>query len=190
MLFHIWANPLSAGEDDAVYYYPLRVMVGEQLGQGRLPLANPTEATGVPLMADPQSAVMYPPTWLFAAMGGRLAYSLSIFLAFSLAGVGAYLYLRKLGLRSVAATLRTTAFMYCGFMVGHRVHLSVINTACHLPWGLWCIEMMRGNCGLRIADCGLSEVARRPAHAELLKSVFTSQRMLASSCWRLWCTWL
>jgi hypothetical protein len=160
MLHHIWGNPLSAGEDDAVYYYPLRVMVAQQLGQGHLPLANAREATGVPLMADPQSAVMYPPTWLFLAMNSRLAYSLSIFLAFSLAGVGAYLYLRKLGLRAVAATFGATAFMYCGFMVGHRVHLSVISSASYLPWGLWCIEMMRkGHCRLPIGDCRLPDAA-------------------------------
>jgi hypothetical protein len=186
MLFHIWANPLSAGEDDAVYYYPLRVMAGQQLRQGHLPLANPAEATGVPLMADPQAAVMYPPTWLFVALNGRLAYSLSIFLAFSLAGIGAYLYLRKLGLRAVAALLGATAFMYCGFMVGHRVHLSVINTACYLPWGLWCIEMMRrGSTGISACADGPGHGTPRtppvaqPGKAVLPGSLFASSRMLA-----------
>jgi len=143
MLYPLWADPLSAGEDDLVYYYPLRKMVGQQLQQGRWPVHNPLEATGMPLMADPQSAVMYPPTWLFATMDAKLAYSLSIFLAFSLAGGGTYLYLRRIGLFRTPALFGATAFMFCGFMVGHRVHLAMIHTAAFLPWGLWCIEGLR-----------------------------------------------
>jgi len=140
MLYPIWTNPVSAGEDDVVYYFPLRKMVGESLRRGRLPLYNPREATGMVLMADPQSAVMYPPTWLFAVLADKLAYSLSVFAAFSLAGGGAYVYLRRLRLMRPAAMFGAAAFMFCGFMVGHRVHLAMIHTACWLPWGLWCIE--------------------------------------------------
>jgi len=155
MLYPIWSNPLSAGEDDVVYYYPLRKMVGRAIRAGRLPLYNPLEATGTPLMADPQSAVMYPPTWLFAVTDPKLAYSLSIFLAFSLAGGGAYLYLRRLGLMRAAASVGAVAFMFCGFMVGHRVHLAMIHTACYLPWGLWCIEGLRGLDGPRRLGCAI-----------------------------------
>ena len=143
MLYAVWANPGSAAEDDVVYVYPLRRMVGQALRQGRWPVTNPLEATGTPLMADPQSAVMFPATWMFAAMLPKLAYSLSIFLAFSVAGGGAYLYLRSLGLVRPAATFGAIAFMFCGFMVGHRVHLPMIQTAGFLPWGLWGIERMR-----------------------------------------------
>jgi len=143
MLYPLWADPLSAGEDDLVYYYPLRKMVGQQLRQGQWPVHNPLEATGMPLMADPQSAVMYPPTWLFAALDAKLAYSLSIFLAFSLAGGGTYLYLRRVGLFRTPALFGSAAFMFCGFMVGHRVHLAMIHTAAFLPWGLWCVEGLR-----------------------------------------------
>jgi len=143
LLYPIWQNPVSAGEDDVIFYYPLRKMVGQALRQGRLPLHNPLEATGMALMADPQSAVMYPPTWLFAVLEPKLAYSLSIFLAFSLAGGGGYLYLRRLGLARQASTFGAAAFMFCGFMVGHRVHLGMIHTACWLPWILWRVEKLR-----------------------------------------------
>ncbi len=142
MLYPVWSNPVSAGEDDVVFYYPLRKMVGQALREGRLPLYYSHEATGMPLMADPQSAVMYPPTWLFALMDAKRAYSLSIFLAFSLAGGGMFLYLRRLGLVRPAATFAAVAFMFSGFMVGHRVHLAMIHTACYLPWGLWCVEVI------------------------------------------------
>jgi hypothetical protein len=157
MLYTIWLNPVSAAEDDVVYVFPLRKMVGEALRtrpggisrggeayrQGRWPVHNPLEATGSPMMADPQSSVMFPPTWLFAALNAKLAYSLSVFLAFSTAGGGAYVYLRKLKLVRPAAVFGAVAFMFCGFMVGHRVHLPMIQTAAMFPWGLWCVELLR-----------------------------------------------
>jgi hypothetical protein len=143
MLWTLWLNPVSAGEDDLGYYYPLRVMAGQSLREGRWPVINRLEATGAPLMADPQAAVMYPATWLFAALPGKLAFTLSIFIGFWLAGGGAYLYLRRLGLARVAATFGAAAFMFCGFFVGHRVHLGILHAAAMLPWGLWCIEGLR-----------------------------------------------
>lgn len=142
MLYPLWGNPVSAGEDDAGYYWPLRVLVGEALRDGRAPLVNRYEAMGMPLMADPQSAVLHAPTWLFAVLDAQRAYSLSIFIAFSLAGGGTYLYLRRLGLGRPPAMLGATVFMFSGFMVGHRVHLSVLHTAAMLPWGLWGVEML------------------------------------------------
>ena len=143
MLYTLWGDPTSAGEDDVIYYYPLRRMVGRALREGRWPLHNPYEATGMPLMGDPQSAVMYPPTWLFAAIQPKLAYTLTLFLAFSLAGGGAYVYLRRIGLIRPAACFGAAAFMFSGFLVGHRVHWSVLHAGAYLPWGLWCIEHLR-----------------------------------------------
>jgi len=146
MLATIWGAPTSAGEDDVVGYFPLRWLVGQSLRAGEWPWWNPHEQCGTPLMADPQSAAMYPPTWLFAVLPGdqaKLAYALNVFIAFALAGAGAYLYLRKIGLRSVPAVFGATAFQYCGFMVGHRVHLSMIGAAAMLGFALWAVETLR-----------------------------------------------
>ena len=143
MLYPLWSNPLSAGEDDVIFNYPLRKMVGSSLAEGRWPVYNPLEATGMPLMGEPQATTMYPLTLLFALIDPKLAYSLSIFSAFSIAGAGAYLYLRGLGLARPAAAFGAVAFMFCGFMVGHRVHLARLQTAAFVPWGLWCIELLR-----------------------------------------------
>ena len=143
MLYPLWSCPTSAGEDDVVYYYPLRVMAAEQVRSGRLPLWNAGEAGGVALLADPQSGVFFPPNWMFGFLPPKLAYSLCIFLAFTLAGGGAYLYMRRIGLVLPAAVFGAVVFEFCGFMVGHRVHLGVIQTAAFLPWGLWAIEKVR-----------------------------------------------
>ena len=46
MLYTLWIDPLSAGEDDVGYYHPLRVMVGQAVARGQWPIHNPLEATG------------------------------------------------------------------------------------------------------------------------------------------------
>jgi hypothetical protein len=143
MLYPLWSCPTAAGEDDVIYYYPLHKLVAEQVRAGQLPMWNQYEATGVPLFADPQNGLCFPPNWLFLVLPMKLAYSLAIFLAFGVAGAGAYVYLRRLGLAPPAAVFGSLAFMFSGFMVGHRVHLAMIQTAALLPWLLFAVEKIR-----------------------------------------------
>ena len=143
MLHPLWTNPVSAGEDDVVYYYPLRKLVGEAIRARLFEGGEAADGTLTELMSDPQAAVMYPATWVFAALPPKTAYTLSVFAAFCLAGAGAYVYARALKLTRAAATFSSMAFMFCGFMVAHRVHLAAIHTGSYLPWGLWCIELLR-----------------------------------------------
>ncbi len=143
MLAPVWFAPLGAGEDDLVYYWPLRTLVGEALRAGRWPIATPLEAAGAPILADPQSAVLYPPTWLFAACDSLRAYALNVWLAFAVAGTGTFLYLRTLRLGRSAACLGALAFAFGGFLVGHRVHLAMAHTSAWLPWALLGIERLR-----------------------------------------------
>jgi len=147
VLYPLWSHPTSAGEDDAVYFLPARTLAGRALAAGDWPRWNPAEAAGVPFAADPQVALCFPATWLFAVLPATLAYSLSVFAAFSAAGGGAYLYLRRIGLLRPAAVFGAAAFMFSGFLVGHRVHLGLIQAASLLPWGLWAVERLRARPG-------------------------------------------
>ncbi|MBN1942905.1 MAG: hypothetical protein JW849_06385, partial [Phycisphaerae bacterium] len=117
MLAALWRAPLSAGEDDVLYYYPLRVQAGKALARGDWPIVDPLTAGGMAVLGDPQSAVFFPTTWLFAALPARPAYSLSIFAAFITAGVGMWVYLRRLRLARPAAGFGAVAFMLGGFFV-------------------------------------------------------------------------
>lgn len=143
MLYPLWQNPTSAGEDDVLYYYPVRVTVGEAMAEGTWPIHDERVAGGTPVFGDPQAAVLFPTTWLFAIWPAKLAYSVSLFVAFALSGVGMWVYLRSLGLCRRAAWMGAVAMMFCGFMVGHRVHLSMLQTAAFLPWGLAALERLR-----------------------------------------------
>src|SRR5436853_7242416 len=51
--------------DAFVYFYPQRVYLAQSLLSGRIPLWDPLLFLGAPFLANPQTAVLYPPSWLF-----------------------------------------------------------------------------------------------------------------------------
>src|SRR4051812_1377550 len=76
-----FAKPLLRQEvpivrDHFDYFQPLRWYTATELRQGRLPLWNPYNASGEPWLANPQTGVFYPPTWLFLALPFATAYTL------------------------------------------------------------------------------------------------------------------
>src|SRR5438132_13863097 len=51
--------------DALVYFYPQRVFLARSLLAGQVPLWDPYLFLGVPFLANPQTAVLYPPSWMF-----------------------------------------------------------------------------------------------------------------------------
>ena len=69
LLAPVWlSGGLGAAEDDVLYYFPSRLYFHQTINDGHWPWLNPLTGVGRPFAADPQSAVWYPPTWLFALM--------------------------------------------------------------------------------------------------------------------------
>ncbi len=127
----------SALEDDLIYYLPIRQYIGECLRSGELPLWNPWVAMGTSIAADPQSGLWYPPTALFALLPPLWAYLATIVLHFALAGAGMYRFLRAGRHPWPIALFGALAFEFSGFLVAHRVHLTMLQAAAWLPWLLY-----------------------------------------------------
>ncbi len=127
----------SALEDDLIYYLPQRAFFGAAIRGGELPLWNPHVALGYASAADPQSGTWYPGTYLFALLNPFWAYPLTICLHFALAGWGMYRFLRGMHRCWAAALLGAVAFEFCGFLVAHRVHLTMHHAAAWVPLILW-----------------------------------------------------
>lgn len=138
MLLPAWRlGGLGAREDDILYYYPSRVWFGEMLRVGQLPFLNPWTGLDRPFLADPQSAVFYPTTWLFAILPATVAYAASLWLHYSLALWGMYRLLRALKLDFRAALFGGVAFAFCGFMLAHRAHFALQHAAAWTPIVFW-----------------------------------------------------
>ncbi|MCH8806956.1 MAG: hypothetical protein IH986_12815 [Planctomycetes bacterium] len=173
MLAPLWRlGGLGAGEDDILYYYPARVFFHESITAGQWPWINPWTGLDRPYAADPQSAIWYPLTWLFAILPPIIAYPTSLWLHFSIALWGMYRLLRSIpsragpavagrstpsvsrapsvsdgsnaahaddadGMHRTAAIFGAVAFAFCGFILAHRVHLSMHHAAVWAPWVFW-----------------------------------------------------
>jgi hypothetical protein len=121
--------------------FPYRLYMGEALKGGELPLWYPPVYGGFPLLARAEAGICYPPNlilfWLFDPY---VALNAVILLTVITAGAGMYLYGREIGAGFYGSLLAAFAFAYCGFLVSHLKHLSMVNSACWFPLGLLAIE--------------------------------------------------
>jgi len=138
MLAPVWRlYGLGAGEDDILYYFPMRTLFGELVRGGHWPWFNPWTGLGRPYLADPQTAVGYPFTWLFAVLPPLWAYAISLWAHYSLALWGAYRLLRELALDCRAALFGGVCFAFGGFLLAHRAHFALQHAAAWTPWVLF-----------------------------------------------------
>lgn len=139
-------------DDGAVQNLPYRLLAANLVLDGHLPLWNPYIFGGMPLLGAMQGGVLFPLNWLFLLLPAQAAMNAAVLIAYSLAGVGAYLYARRAGASVAGAFVTGLVWQSSGFLVAHVSHTNIIQTACLLPWLLWAID-------------GYGTTARRPRAA-------------------------
>ncbi len=131
--------PIGGG-DLASFFYPLYSFIYQSIHAGQFPLWNPYAFSGMPLAADVQSGLFYPPNllaWLLLPSYTYGTLELLLIGHYLAAAVGMFVWLRALRLPRVAALTGAAAFAFCGFMAAHFGHMPMIFTAAWLPWNLW-----------------------------------------------------
>lgn len=124
------------------YLYPVRVLLGEFIKDGKLPLWTPLVYNGFPLFANAEVGVWYPINWiLFGLLKPGIALNLLIILKFFLSGFFLYLYLRKIGNFPLSSLFGSIAFAWCGFFIVHVKHINMTDSAMWLPLILLSLEM-------------------------------------------------
>jgi len=121
--------------------YPARHEYALALQQGRIPLWTPHALAGYPTLAEGQTGAYYPVNLLlYRFLPLPAALNFSIIVAFWIAGAGAFIYGRSLGLRRLPAFLAGCTFMLGGFLPGHLNHLNMLAAVGWLPLLLWAAE--------------------------------------------------
>lgn len=138
---HAW-NPLQW--DALAQYYPWRSFLRENLQAGRLPFWNPHAFCGMPFLANGQSTVLYPFTWLFFLLfPTAFAFGWNAIFHLAVAGGGTYAFLRILGVSRSAALTGAVAYEFCGFLVAWLELPTLVQTAAWLPVGCAGLEQAR-----------------------------------------------
>ena len=139
--FVVFAGPLTHSEvltfrDHSDYFVPLRFFTAVHLRAWRLPLWNPYNASGEPWMANPQTAVFYPPQWIFIALPFRTAYVCFLALHLALLGCGAYLLFARTLSRGAAA-FGAVSLMLCGPVLSMLDIGDNLASFAWLPFVIW-----------------------------------------------------
>ena len=134
-------------------FVPWRSWAAEVIGRGHVPLWNPLLGAGAPLLANHQSALLYPPTWLSLAVGPAWGEGLLAAAHMLLAAAGMRTLARRLGLAGLGQTVAALAFSLSGFLVARSGFPSTLAASAWLPWVVLCAdraaEAAAGGAGLR-----------------------------------------
>lgn len=115
----------------------LGVRAAEDLFSGRLPLWNPYEGFGAPLLGEMVAGALFPPTWLQILPHGQV---LELAVLQLLAGLGTFLFLCRLGVDRRAALAGGLLFQLNGVFAWLRN--AVYNPVAFLPWLFLVVEAL------------------------------------------------
>lgn len=138
----VFGPPLARNEiftfrDHTDYFAPMRLYTAMHLRAGRLPLWNPYNGSGEQWLANPQTGVFYPPTWLFLVLPFGAAFVLYLFVHALIVGSGAYCLLR-LRAGPAASAIGSVALMFSGPVLSLLDVQNNFTSFAWVPWILWC----------------------------------------------------
>lgn len=120
--------------------YPWRHLAIDIWRTGQVPLWNPYNFSGTPLLANYQSAVLFPLNILFFILPFVDAWSLLILLQPLLAGIFTYLFIRSLKISKAGNIFASISFMFCGFITTWMGYGTLGYAILFLPLSLYSIE--------------------------------------------------
>lgn len=139
-------------QDIGRVYHPVATLLRQALLTFDLwPLVwNPYLGAGFPLVADGVSTPFYPLHWpLLVLMPPARALTAALFLGYLGSALSMAAFARTLGLSRSAAVLAGQAYAWCGFAVGHSVHVNVVAGLPFLPLSLLFLERARISAAIR-----------------------------------------
>ncbi len=133
-----WGTPL-------LQFVPWHRFALDVLREGAFPLWNPLLGMGAPLLANHQSALLYPPNWLIALLGPAYGEGFLVALHLVWAGLGTALLVRRLGMGRLAQLVAGLAYSLSGYMVARAWFISINHAAAWLPWAILGVEQLVGS---------------------------------------------
>ncbi|WP_161554841.1 YfhO family protein [Ereboglobus luteus] len=123
------------GTDIYAYYLHSQTFASSELGQGNLPVWNPYTYGGHPFLADFQSAMLYPPSWILGMLNPVTAINWWVSIHVLLFGLLAYIWAAMRGMKPGAAFVAGAAAMLGGtfYMHVYAGHVSNLGTMAWAP---------------------------------------------------------
>ena len=123
--------------DQGDFFYPLKLYTADRLAAGEIPFWNPLSSLGEPWLANGQSGVFYPPTWLFLLPFPALAAGLFLLLHFGLGAWGSWRFAKHEAVSDAGALFSAAAFSACGFSASISSYWNHFGAWAYLPAIAW-----------------------------------------------------
>ena len=140
ILIVFWRLPLTGealyGGDFALYFYPLKEFIRDHLmSHGAIPLWNPYQFSGTPLISNIQASLFYPLGFLFYIMPSDQAYGYTVVMHCLLGSLFMYSFMRAASVSRGGSLLSAFVFTFSGFFMGHLYagHLTFIQNYIWIP---------------------------------------------------------
>lgn len=129
-----FTNLILARGDVLLYQYPHWEHRAQALRNATVPLWNQFLFMGVPFLANPQTAVLYPPNWLIIGFSTPTAYKISFIAHLLLASAGTYwLARRTLQLDATGAAVAAMLFALGGSLLAKAEQINQLQSLAWLP---------------------------------------------------------
>lgn len=132
-LWDAFAGRAFVMRDSVNDFLPWRRLAAQAARDGHLPLWNSWSRFGQPFVANPQSAVFYPPHLLFGVLPVPIAFNLSLALHLFVGAAGLFALLRRFRAGVEGALLGGVVFSFGAYFVSNLEFMSVMDTLAWSP---------------------------------------------------------
>ncbi len=186
-----WLWPLLFGQTlfwglPALQFYPWRSFAFDELRAGRLPLTNPYNGGGAPLLANYQVALLYPPNWLHMVLPHVPAMNLLAVGHIIWAALGMWVFTTAWRLPELGRGVSMLAFALGGYLVGRMGSFPTVAAASWLPWLFLAVHrLMTRPQGREVALLALvTALLLLSGHAQT-----AYYALLGAGAYMVWLTW-
>lgn len=120
--------------------YPYKILLTEDLKKGNLPLWNPYNGSGMPLMATMHAGILTPFNIFFLILPSSIGWSYYIILQFILVLLFTYLFAKKIGLSTFGSLISSIIFAFSGVVITRLIFGEYVYVLSFLPLLLYIAE--------------------------------------------------
>ena len=138
VLFPLEAGQVLDGKDLPAMFYPLQEYIRQSLQAGDLPLWNPRQFIGYPIIGNPHAALFYPASWFVWLIGVQRGIGLMLVFHSWLGAWGMERFARGFGASRTGSLLAGVVFAMSGRAGGHYYagHYNLLMVMAWIPWAL------------------------------------------------------
>lgn len=179
------ANGFTDNGDDLLANLPELLHSARMALSGEI-LWTPSLWMGMPLLAEPEFATLYPPHFLLLLGPPLIAFTIYVLAHYVIAELGFYRYARVLGVSPAGALFGALAYAFTGFMLGHRGHTMYVVAGAWAPFVLASTELFARHRRRRDALIGALAFAMLPLAGAVQLTVYLGGLVLVLAALRAW----